>query len=207
MFTSDLPAVARGGTPVVLAMLLMVACGDPPATQVFVGHLDQTEIDVAVLVEGEAIAVYQCGGPQTVATETRWYVGTLGTDEDPEAFDLEADGVHVTGKVTAEGIAAELVRETGARTPLRVVAVPEDGDAGVYLEDNLDRETSVIVQEANGDLLAQGGTCGIGACSQVIILAPIVIEGGQLGAQITDGTSNTLIDVVVKKTLLPPGGF
>ncbi len=195
------------------AVLALGACDEAsdepnePVARVFVGEIDGTDIDVAVLVDGDAIAVYQCGGPQTVATQTRWYRGTIGTDDDVDAFVLETDGVQVVGRITEDGtVEADLVQADDTRAAMRVDPVDDDADAGVFVEGDADRDTAVIVQGEGTDLSAQGASCSAGTCSSVIILPPIVIDASKIAVQITDGTSN-ILDVTVAKTLAPPGGF
>jgi hypothetical protein len=43
----------------------------------FVGAVGGTDARVGIVVEGERIAVFVCGGPSTVTTHTRWFRGAL----------------------------------------------------------------------------------------------------------------------------------
>lgn len=171
--------------------------------RVLVGEIEGTDIALAVLVDGDDISVYQCGDEDNVDTETRWYHGTIGTSDDPDAFDLEAeteDG-RITGRRSADGLEGEVELSDGTIASFRVEGVADDAEAGVYLAQDGDLSTGVIVRGEGDALEFQGATCDQVACFQVIILAPIAIDGGRFSVQADTG--GTALDTVVERVLAP----
>ncbi len=170
--------------------------------RVLVGAVDDTDIVLGVLIDGDDIAVYQCGGPRTVQTHTLWYRGSIGDAANPDAFDLEADGFRLVGMRSADGLGGELLDPSGDSFTFVVDPVAEGGAAGVYLGIHDGLHTGIIVRGEGDDLTAQGATCGRNdPCSQVIILSPIAIVGNGLTVTTepngVEVTANQVVDPAV----------
>lgn len=186
-----------------------------PGTQLdartLVGAVEQTDIALGVLLDGDELAIYQCGGEKSFATDTRWYRGMIGesgesgeSDGDPDAFELRTDDARLVGTRTAEGLEGELVQADGGRHAFVLEPVADDALPGVYLAQSGGLVTGVIVREQGGELTAQGASCDAErVCSQVIILPPLSITSGTLAVRVAYGT--TWLDAEVTRTLIAPG--
>ncbi|MCA9710494.1 MAG: hypothetical protein KDK70_31930, partial [Myxococcales bacterium] len=195
---SALAARARRLGPWALVLGLLPGCDPEPTDEridlqarALVGTVDDTDLALGVLLDGDALAIYQCGGPQRFDSHTRWFRGVVGAGDDPNAFELVSDGFTLTGIRTADGLEGELVEPDGSRHPFAVDPVADDAQAGVYVAEQDGRTTGVVVRE-DGGLTAQGASCTTSApvrCDQVIILAPLAIQSDTIDVQVdVDGT-------------------
>ncbi|MEM7160289.1 MAG: hypothetical protein AAF799_46050 [Myxococcota bacterium] len=190
------------------APLLALAC-DPadtggeldvePEFRVAVGNVENTDIVLGALVDGDSLAIYQCGGDETFETHTGWFNGEI--DED-EAFSMTLHGMELSGTRDEDGLSGELVDAEGNRHAFRVDAVEDDATDGIYVVEDAGVSVGVVVQEQGGALTAQGSGCDERrACAQVIILAPLTVEDDAIDVQIDfEGVR----DLTVTRTLAAP---
>ncbi len=169
--------------------------------RVLVGEVDGTDIVLGALVDGDRFAVYQCGGDQTVETHTDWFRGEF----DGDAFDIEEQGLRLTGTRSVDGLDGELIEADGTRHSFHIDPVEDDDEAGVYISSEGGLSTGVVVLPGSDGLVAQGASCREpDECFQVIILAPLTIANQQIAGQVlVDGST---VDLEVSRTLVAPDG-
>lgn len=193
-------------------LLLALACDSAPADEpvdlearTLVGTVEGTDLALGVLLDDDTIDIYQCGGDQTFDTHSLWFRGVIGAGEDPNAFEIEREGFTLVGLRTTEGLEGELVEPDGTRHPFHTDPIADEDVPGIYVAEHDERTTGVIVRQDGDTLVAQGSSCTSTAprrCDQVIILAPLTIEQGQINVQVAfDGREQ---DVVVARTLFTP---
>ncbi len=195
-----------------MALVLAFGCDPDPAAEEpidltarsLVGTVDGTDVALGMLLDGDSLAVYACGGDQTFDTHTQWFRGTIGTDDGPNEFELVTQGFTLVGTRTADGLEGEWIDPDGTRYAFAVDPVPDDSDAGVYLGDHPGGNAGVIVQDDGGTLTAQGASCN-GAprqCFQVIILAPLAITDDVIAVEVD--VEGTVEQFDVTRTLADP---
>ena len=205
-----MPRVSRPSAvwTLLAAPLLALACdpGDTsgeldvePEFRVAVGNVANTDIALGALVDGDTIAIYQCGGDQTFETHTGWFNGTIDADQ---TFSMTLHDMELTGTRDEDGISGELIDTDGTRHAFRVDAVEDDSEEGIYVVADGDVSIGVVVQADGNDLTAQGSGCDDRrSCAQVIILSPLTIEDEAIDVQIDfDGVR----DLTVTRTLEAP---
>lgn len=208
------PSATRRARAWLAATSLVLALGcdsdsDPYADDLesrsgLVGMADGTDVALGALSHDDTLAIYQCGGDLTFATHTQWFRGTIGTADDPDAFELSANGFVLTGARTPEGLVGEMIEPDGTSHSFEIDPVPEGSDAGVYVGKHAGQSIGVVVREEDGELVAQGARCSSSprVCDQVIILAPLTIESGTIDVLIdVDGV---LEPAQVTRTLVDP---
>ncbi|MEM9454499.1 MAG: hypothetical protein AAGF11_09995 [Myxococcota bacterium] len=193
-------------------LLLALACDSAPADErielearTLVGTVEGTDLALGVLLDDDTIDIYQCGGEQTFDTHSYWFRGVIGAGEDPNAFEIEREGFTVVGVRTAEGLEGELVEPDGTRHPFHTDPIADEDVPGVYVAEHDGRTTGVIVRQDGDTLVAQGSSCTSTQprrCDQVIILAPLTVESGQIDVQVE--TDNEALSVAVARTLIVP---
>lgn len=192
-------------------ILFAVACDADPAepepteldARVAVGEVEGTDIVLGAMVDGDTVAIYQCGGDQTFATHTGWFRGRIGLDDDLDAFELTLGDLELVGTRDSEGLEGELVEADGTRHPFRVDGVADDDTTGVYLATEGDVSVGVVVRDEGGELVAQGASCeGLLPCEQVIILSPLTVTDGRIDVQVS--TEAGLVDMQVTRSLTAP---
>lgn len=197
---------------VLLGALSAAACDDPDddpyaeaelEARVLVGTVDDTDLVLGALLDGDVLSIYQCGGDETFATHTRWFRGLVGNGDDPDAFSLVYGDMTLRGQRTADGLHGELVLADGTEHAFAVDPVGDDDVPGVYVAEHDGLRTGVVVREVGGELTAQGASCtDRDECSQVIILPPLAVTDETLPVQVdADGM---VLDVVVSRTLVAP---
>ncbi len=194
--------------------LLVVACDSDPyqeepvelEARSLVGVVEGTDVALGALLDGDTLAVYQCGGDQTFETHTRWFRGTIGNDDGPNAFEVVSEDFTLVGTRTEDGLDGDLIEPDGTRHAFHVDPVADDSDAGVYVAEHEGRSAGVVVREEGGELIAQGASCSASPrlCDQVIILAPLAVESDRLDVQLDiDGMR---IDLEAQRTFVAPEG-
>jgi hypothetical protein len=165
-----------GSIPIVLAVLAATGCADSAtepvdlAARVHVAAVDDSDVKLGAIVDGDALTVYACGGPQTFATHTRWFDGRFGTDDDPNAFAIDVDGFRLEGERTVEGITGVFVDPDGTEHAFAAEATDDAEPPGLYTGAADGCTTGVVVLP---DLSTQGTYCNAdGEFIQVIILRP-----------------------------------
>jgi hypothetical protein len=159
------------------------SCALEPLTdsETYVGAVPGTDAVVAVATEGDAVVVYVCGGPSTLAAHTRWYSGRVGdaTLESPAGQELELsiESGRARGAYTVEGTSFDFEAAAPADRYRRLFTVVDSGC-----------RTGVVV---DGDDV-QGAWCDdLGAFAQVTPIAPIVPASDSLDVAIGE-TSEAL---------------
>ncbi len=196
--------------------LLALACDPEPAgpaegtdldARAAVGAIDSTDLSLAALLDEDALTVYMCGGDETFDSHTRWFRGSFGEGDDPDAFELVSDGMTLVGTRTADGLTGELVEADGSRHAFAIDPVDDDSDLGLYFASQDDRNTGVVVREEGGELVAQGASCTrTNECNQVIILPPLAITNKTIQVQVEFDTGSTE-EILVAHTLIAPTGI
>lgn len=171
--------------------------------RVLVGTVEGTDLALGALLDGDTLAVYQCGGDTTFASHTRWFRGLVGAGDDPDGFELVVDDMTLVGIRTADGLEGELVEPDGTRRPFAVDPVDDDDQPGIYVATHDGLSTGVVVREQDGELVAQGASCtDERECFQVIILPPLDVTTEGIAVQVQ--TDDARLDTVVARTLEAP---
>lgn len=195
--------VHGGRVPAALGLLMLavtlVACGGlrtaatataPSATSLagnFAGAVPGTDAFLAVVVDKSDHALaYVCDSKQTAD----WFRGAVAPDG---ALDLTApDGAHLTGKVAPGSVAGTL---TLAGKSLPFTASPTEGDAGLYRATETINGTAYVggwIVLPDGE---QRGSVRGGNDIIAILIGDRPQAGPGGGPHITDGTSNTVVNV------------
>jgi len=152
---------------------------DGPA--VFVGEVEDSDVQVAVVADGARARVYFCGGPDSVATATHWFnLARSGDalDAQDQGFELRAsfEDDRVTGEYKPAGEAANALQFTGTR-------VDRETLAGLYEGVDECGRLGVIVRQSDRDAepSAQGACVQSGQPpEQVNPITPLALEDGKL---------------------------
>lgn len=198
------------GMASLLSLASVMACAEPDEDEATyldarsaVGVVEGTDIVLGAMIDGDSLAIYQCGGDQTFATHTGWFRGTIGDGDDLDAFELVLDDLTLRGIRDSEGLEGELIEADGSEHPFRVAGVTDDEQAGVYLANDGGVSVGVVVREDGGELVAQGASCeGLRPCEQVIILAPLTVTDSRIDVQVQ--TESGVVDTQVVRSLEAP---
>lgn len=208
------PAVRRTfGTIAVATALLSSGCepysddddteGTELQARAAAGTVVGTDIVMGALIDGDTLAIYQCGGPTTVASHTGWFRGTIGIDGDADGFELQSGEMTLSGRRDSDGLEGELLDAEGTLHNFRLDAIDDMATAGVYIAEQYELQVGVVVQGEGDAMTAQGAACRRGTpCDQVIILAPLTIADGEIDVQVLDDGNPT--DLQVRRTLTAP---
>lgn len=143
---------------VLTTLALLVACGAPPtgttptphADGVYVGAIADSDALIAIVIEGNDVAAYTCGGEDTWEHLTSWYSGTLTNGQIDQitgttGWRLEAThgNGHWNGTITRLDQTLTFTAEPA--TP--------DTAAGLYVLDTASREAGLII---DNDLTTAG---------------------------------------------------
>ena len=173
--------------------------------RVLVGTVEGTDLVLGALLDGDTVAIYQCGGDTTFASHTRWFRGLVGfgDEADPDEFELVEGDMTLVGLRTTDGLEGELVEPDGSRHPFVLDPVGDDDEPGVYVAVHDGLTTGIVVRRDGDSTVAQGASCDAqDECSQVIILPPLDLTTRSFPVQVeVDGS---LVDVEVSRTLVAP---
>lgn len=172
---------------VVLAGAMAFGCEAPPDDVVgfgdvgfgdatFVGTVTGSDAVVGIVIEGDQVGAYTCGGDEDLMEHTEWFMGTahiidarsawIDCGDTSFTFVLAADG-------TAEGFFVDIDGSTWDWTarPTR-----PDTIAGLYRAfDPMCSTGAIVIQDAPGDVpFVQGAWCdGAGEFRQVVPMEPV----------------------------------
>lgn len=183
------------------AALAAAGCGDQggsggddgPATQTtFVGDIPGTDVRVAVIRDGDRIALFFCGGDASFATSTKW----IRTSAEGAAFTV-ADGGW-TAEVSIDGAAVTGTVDRGDGVPVawQAARVDEAGLPGLYEAEHEDGRVGVIVGlDGAGEPVAQGALVSATIAAQVVPIAPLerVADRVQVKVLLPDGAKNLTV--------------
>ncbi len=153
--------------------------GAKPAVgqRTFVGEVAGTDVRVAVVREGDALALFFCGGPQSYATSTQWIRTTIAG----ESFSVTG-GAWTSSVELGEDVATGSVdRGDGVALPWRADLVAQDGLPGLYEALEADGRAGVIVDvDATGAPIVQGALVTATIAAQIVPIAPVARVGNTL---------------------------
>jgi hypothetical protein len=161
---------------------------DPVSAPVYVGNVAGTDALLAVVVDGEEVVAYVCGGPSSFETHSRWFRAPVG-DTRERAINLENDGLSLVGSLEGSVARGEL-REPDGTIRSWTAAALHGGLAGLYAAEDEGCMTGVIVGESEdgADPPAQGTWCNAaGVRAQVTPLQPILLQKNGLEVSVTVG--------------------
>lgn len=154
------------------AAVLAAGCGDERFAPVYVGTVAESDAVVAAVTDGEEVALYLCGGPETVATHTRWFKGKL---DERGAFSMAKDGFTASGDLaagTGTVTTAEGVTLTWSMRP------SEGAIEGLYATVDEGCRTGAVAADFDGDGVVdlQGAWCDAESrFAQVTPITPIAV--------------------------------
>jgi hypothetical protein len=118
------PAVVFVG---LIAILLAGCQASAPKVQSFVGQGSNSNAFVGIVNDNGSVTAYVCDGTETTVNTAEWFKGPAANG----GFDLtSADGAHITGAITAQGVTGNMTQADG-RTFAFTIG-PASGNAGVY---------------------------------------------------------------------------
>ncbi|MFO0658754.1 MAG: hypothetical protein U0165_02825 [Polyangiaceae bacterium] len=158
---------------------VVVGCGGEIASTTegsYVGHLSNSDADIAVVADGSSLVAYVCGGSQSYSTLTRWFIA------DPQnGLHVERDGWVLDGSLGSEGWQGTLLSPEGQSFPWAASMVSAGSDAGLYQANSESGKAGVIVHESGEQIEIQGAYREkIGRVLQVTPVMPIHVEAGSL---------------------------
>ena len=164
-----------------------------------VGQVDDSDVVIGIALDGDDITLYTCGGVQTYATHSRWFQGSFGDGEDPDAFSMDLDGFRVSGTRSADAIAGSLREPDGTTHSFTAAPTAEDGLSGLY-DTSIDGcRTGVVLFSTPDGVSGQGTYCDdAGQFIQVIILQPVELtsEGVEVQVEKPDGPATFFVQPV-----------
>lgn len=143
---------------VLLAAACALGCTDPgEAPSQWVGALPGTDLALALTSEGDgALRAYVCGGPDTYATHSRWFEGTLTADG---AFDAVREGWALTGDAGPDGASGTLTSPDGDELPFDAHPATAPLEGLYFALDSGCRTGAVVWTGAAGEPSLQGTWC------------------------------------------------
>ena len=157
----------RVAAAAVVLMPLVIGCGSAvrEGERSWVGGLEGSDSVVGAAIEGERVAVYVCGGPGSMETDTRWFIGDIGA----EGVHLERDGWNVDAALTADGdLHGAVTAPAGNARVFALGPVTAGSKAGLYSVVDSGCRTGVVVQQPAAELAVQGVWCSdLGEVDQV----------------------------------------
>ena len=134
----------------------------------YVGTVSNTDARIAVIRDHAGTLAYVCGGPDSMASHTRWLMAATGGN----AVALEADGWRLELRLAGDALSGALRDPAGAS--VKVMAThPRDAAGGLYGATTSDCRTGVIVYDGADGPAVQGVWCdGSGAIAQVDPIPP-----------------------------------
>jgi hypothetical protein len=183
-------------SPLSIAIAIPLALGCSTAAQddeepttlearVLVGQVDDSDIVLGVVAEGDALTVYACGGTQTFATHTRWFQGSFGEGDDPDAFEIEQDGFSLQGRRTPDGLSGVLHEPDGSMRTIAAFPTAEDTLSGLYFATVDGCRTGVVLFATPDGVDGQGTYCNDqGEFIQVIILQPVQLRADGIEVEV-----------------------
>jgi hypothetical protein len=173
---------------------------DAPLTaRTLVGQVDGSDVVLGVVVDGDEVTAYACGGVDTYATHSRWFEGRFGDGDDPDAFSIELEGFVLAGERSSNAIAGSLRDPDGSTHSYTVAPTAEDGLSGVYDAELDGCRTGVVLFATPEGVEGQGTYCtGEGVFTQVIILQPVALQADGIEVQVetTDGPTSFFVQPV-----------
>jgi hypothetical protein len=160
----------------------------PVSAPLYVGNVSGIDALLAVVVDGEELVAYVCGGSSSFATHSRWFRAPAGDARERE-IDLENDGLSLVGSLDGSGARGEL-READGTIRSWTAAALHGGVAGLYAVEDEGCLTGVIVgaSEEGADPPAQGTWCNAaGERAQVTPLRPILLQDRGFEVSVTVG--------------------
>jgi hypothetical protein len=165
------------------------ASGDASTARTFVGNVQGIDARVGLVVEGPLAFVFFCGGPNTYATATKWFRGSVSL---AAPFSLQQTGWTAAGALQSDGVTINGTLDRGgdAGTPLTWSAteVSPATAAGLYEATDTDGVAALIVEQPmptdTASLQGAFKTTAGGVISQVVPLMPVV---GGFKVQVTVG--------------------
>lgn len=154
------------------ALVLGAGCGDERVAPVYVGSVAQSDAVIAAVTDGDEVAVYLCGGPETFDTYTRWFKGTVDARG---AFSIKKDGFVAAGDLTAGTGTVTTADGTKLSWSMR----PTEGAVeGLYATVDSGCRTGAVAADFDGDgvIEVQGAWCDAESrFAQVTPIMPIAV--------------------------------
>ncbi len=149
--------------------------------ETFVGAVAGTDVRLSLVRDGEALALFFCGGADSYATSTKW----IRSSAPGPAYDLGEGGWKATFSV--EGTSATGTVDRGVGVPLAWSAalVDEAGLAGLYEAEEQDGRVGVVVTlDEAGQPVVQGALVTATIAAQVVPIAPVERVSDRLRVQV-----------------------
>ena len=127
---------------------------------------------ISIVADEDDVVIYACDGEDDNVTMNEWFKGP----HDDGAFELTSkDGAHVSGQFDAETATGSLTMPGGAA--IEFDALVEDGDAGLYVLDDVDflggwvvrddGTRGAVINRTTGDLVT-GVSFSLGASTAIV---------------------------------------
>jgi hypothetical protein len=166
------------GLALAASVALVGGCGaavtPAPLGAVYVGRVEGSDLALAVVVDGEQLVAYVCGGARTFDSHTAWYRGA----RTPGGASAELVGPRgalrlVWGDSDAEGV---FVDANGQSFRWQIARVSEGSRAGLYDRSEPGcRAGAIVLDERGAESSVQGVACDpAGRRSQVTPIMPLV---------------------------------
>ncbi len=186
-----------------------IGCGDddasgggptPNTQQTFVGDVTGTETRVALVRDGDDVALFFCGGATTFATATRW----VRAQAQGDTFDVTADGWAVHVSIQGGLVTGTLDTGDGVAAAWQGSRVDEAGLAGLYEAEQSDGNVGVVVAlDEAGAALVQGALVTPTVAAQVVPIAPVerVADRMRVTVLFVDGPKDVTVRRAVARAI------
>jgi hypothetical protein len=157
---------------------VVLGCGaavsPAPLGAVYVGRVEGSDVALAVVVDGDQVVAYVCGGARTFDSHTAWFRGprTAG-GASAELVGPRGSLRFVWGDADAEGV---FVDANGQSFRWQIARVSEEARAGLYDRSEPGcRAGAIVLDDRGGESSVQGVACdAAGRRSQVTPIMPLL---------------------------------
>jgi hypothetical protein len=157
------PLVLRGA---VLSAGTVLGCGSSSAphpvaaARVFIGNVDGTDAQVALVATSSRTRVYFCGGNSSYSMLTRWFTLDVDSSGAVHAPAPDAGSWSLDGHIAGTDITGSITIADGTAYTFRATAVGEGTLAGLYEAPAPCGKIGLIISQPS----AQSAPAGQGAC-------------------------------------------
>jgi hypothetical protein len=165
----------------------------------YVGEVEDSDVRVGVVADGEHARVFFCGGDDSFATATRWFNLEVHDSE----LNVDDGEWHLHATHSDERVDGEITHDPDAARPFSTTPIAEDTLSGLYEGTAPCGRMGLIVSQARkgAAIDAQGACVGDGHTpEQVNPIMPLAAESGKIRVQTPTEDATALLQAA---TLTP----
>jgi hypothetical protein len=183
--------------------LVVCACQSAtPSLYIATAKDGDDDVSVALMTDGEHVAVYACAGDVARDPYPGWFSGELASDG---SFTLDAAGWSLSGAITNDGARGTIVEPDGTVVSWAAAASRHAPMTGVYTNvssgDTCGATVIVDADDPTQPPVVRGAYCNV---MQVTPVAPVALVNGQLGVNVATRTEAPVRLYVAPVRTIPP---